>query len=91
MLVTFLQGDKAAACTVYKKAIAAAAGRGLDGEKTFAYLTVQYAHFLMVVYKDVEAARSAYSMALEKLPGCYTLWEGALHLELIAGAPVRSF
>ncbi len=83
-----VQGDRDAACSAYQKAIAAAAERGTDGEKTYVYLTVQYAHFLMVVYKDVEGARAVYSAALEKLPRSLTLWEGAIHLEQIAGAPV---
>ena len=52
------------------------------------YLTVQYAHFLLVVYRDMEGARSAYRAALEKLPGSQTLWEGAIHLQQIVGATV---
>ena len=83
-----MQGDRAAACAVYQRAIAAAAERGAEAEKTCVYLTVQYAHFLMVVYKDMEGARTVYSAALETLPGSLTLWEGAIHLEQIAGAPV---
>ena len=83
-----VQGDRAAACAVYQKAVAAAAERGADGEKTYVYLTVQYAHFLVVVYKDVEGAQAVYSAALEKLPRSLTLWEGAIHLEQIAGDPV---
>ena len=64
----FAQGDRAAACAVYQKAIEAAAERGTEGEQTYIYLTVQYAHFLVVVYKDVEGARSVYSAALDRLP-----------------------
>ena len=52
------------------------------------YLTVQYAQFLLVVYKDIEGAMSAYGAALEKLPGSQTLWEGAIHLQQIVGATV---
>ena len=89
VLVIALQGDKAAACTAYQEAIAAAAERGADGEKAYVHLTVQFAHFLLVIYKDVEGARSAYSLALEKLPRSQTLWEGAIHLEQVSGAPVR--
>ena len=84
----FAQGDRAAACAVYQKAIEAAAERGTEGEQTYIYLTVQYAHFLVVVYKDVEGARSVYSAALDRLPRSLTLWEGAIHLEQVAGAPV---
>lgn len=83
-----LQGDKAAACATYQIAITAAAEKGLEGQKAYVYLTVQYAQFLLVVYKDVEGARSAYSAALEKLPGSQTLWEGAIHLQQIVGATV---
>ncbi len=83
-----MQGDKVAACAAYQKAIAAAAERGADGEKAFVHLTVQFAHFLLVVYKDVEGARSAYSTGLEKLPKSQTLWEGAIHLEQVSGTPV---
>jgi hypothetical protein len=85
-----LQGDKAAACAAYQKAIAAAAERGADGGKAYVHLTVQFAHFLLVVYKDLEGARSAYSLALEKLPRSQTLWEGAIHLEQVSGAPVST-
>ena len=83
-----LQGDKAAACATYQTAITAAAEKGLEGQKAYVYLTVQYAQFLLVVYKDVEGARSAYSAALEKLPGSQTLWEGAIHLDQIVGTTV---
>ena len=82
------QGDRAAACAVYQKAIVAAAERGTEGEQTYVYLNVQHAHFLVVVYQDVEGARSVYSAALDRLPRSLTLWEGAIHLEQVAGAPV---
>ena len=83
-----LQGDKAAACATYQTAITAAAEKGLEGQKAYVFLTVQYAHFLLVVYKDVGGAKAAYSAALEKLPGSQTLWEGAIQLEQIVGATV---
>lgn len=62
----------------------------MEGEKTYVYLTVQYAHFLVVVYKDVDGARSVFGAALERLPRSLTLWEGAIHLEQIAGAQVSA-
>lgn len=84
------QGNKAAACKIYDDAVAAAADKGSSSEKTYAFLVVSYAHFLVQSFKDVDAARSLYASALQQAPGSLSLWEGAIHLEENLDAPVRS-
>ncbi len=84
------QGVKAAACRIFDDAVAAAAEKGPQGEKTYAFLVVSHAHFLMQSYKDIDAARAAFAAALQKAPGSITLWEGAIHLEESVDAPVRT-
>ncbi|EIE26590.1 hypothetical protein COCSUDRAFT_59113 [Coccomyxa subellipsoidea C-169] len=81
------QGVKAAACRIFDDAVAAAAEKGPQGEKTYAFLVVSHAHFLMQSYKDIDAARAAFAAALQKAPGSITLWEGAIHLEESVDAP----
>ena len=85
------QGNKAAACRIYNEAVAAAGDKVSSSEKTYAFLVVSYAHFLMQAYKDVNAARSLYASALQKAPGSLSLWEGAIHLEESLDAPVRVY
>ena len=85
------QGNKAAACKIYDNAVAAAADKGSSSEKTYAFLVVSYAHFLVQSFKDLDAARSLYSSALQQAPGSLSLWEGAIHLEENSDAPVRPF
>ncbi|CAL8466906.1 g6442 [Coccomyxa elongata] len=81
------QGNKAAACKIYDDAVAAAADKGSSSEKTYAFLVVSYAHFLVQSFKDVDAARSLYASALQQAPGSLSLWEGAIHLEENLDAP----
>lgn len=83
-----VQGSQEAACAVYEAAIAAAAEKLPEDDKPFVHLTIQYAQFLLVVYRDAAGARAAYAAALEKLPRSQALWEGAIHLEQVVGAPV---
>lgn len=85
------QGNKEAACRIYDDAVAAAAEKGSPGDKTYAFLVVSYAHFLMQAYKDVDAARSLYATALQRAPSSLSLWEGAIHLEESVDAPVRTY
>ena len=48
---------------------------------SYAFLVVQYAHFLHAVLGEAQRAQQAYADALARAPQCKALWEGAVHLE----------
>ncbi|GAB4815080.1 hypothetical protein N2152v2_002126 [Parachlorella kessleri] len=52
---------------------------------SYAFLVVQYAHFLQAVLGQAQRAQQVYREALERVPHCRPLWEGAVHLETVLG------